>query len=60
MQRDASGMTGDLSASTVAPLWWPPTKIAGRELSHHLGDIHARPRAADRAGIEVDQLVSTG
>jgi sulfide:quinone oxidoreductase len=60
MQRDASGTTGDLSASTVAPLWWPPTKIAGRELSHHLGDIHARPRAADRAGIEVDQLVSTG
>jgi sulfide:quinone oxidoreductase len=60
MQRDASGATGDRSASTVAPLWWPPTKIAGRELSHHLGDIHARPRAADRAGIEVDQLVSTG
>jgi sulfide:quinone oxidoreductase len=60
MQRDASGTTGDVSTSTAAPLWWPPTKIAGRELSQHLGDIHARPRAADRAGIEVDQLVSVG
>jgi sulfide:quinone oxidoreductase len=60
MRRDASGTTGDASASTVAPLWWPPTKIAGRELSQHLGDIHARPRSADRAGIEVDQPVSTG
>jgi sulfide:quinone oxidoreductase len=60
MQRDASGTTGDASASAAAPLWWPPTKIAGRELSQHLGDIHARPRSADRAGVEVDQLVATG
>jgi sulfide:quinone oxidoreductase len=60
MQRDASGTSGDTSMSAAAPLWWPPTKIAGRELSQHLGDIRARTPSADRGGVEVDQLVGTG
>jgi sulfide:quinone oxidoreductase len=61
-ERSARFMRHDAGDGQVAgrALWWPPTKIAGRELSHHLGDIHARPRAADRAGIEVEQLVSAG
>lgn len=60
MRRDASGTAGDASTTAVAPLWWPPTKIAGRELSHHLGDIHTRPRPDDHAAIEVEQPVSAG
>jgi sulfide:quinone oxidoreductase len=57
MQRDASGTSGDPSTSSVPPLWWPPTKIAGRELSRHLADVHVRPRHEDRAGVEVELLV---
>jgi sulfide:quinone oxidoreductase len=50
MRRDASG-PGELA---VPPLWWPPTKIAGRELSKHLADIHTRPRPEGREGVAVD------
>ena len=60
MQRDASGTGGDRSAVAVPPLWWPPTKIAGRELSKHLADIHTRPYPEGRAGVEVDMPVSVG
>jgi hypothetical protein len=45
---------------SVPPLWWPPTKIAGRELSKHLGDIDTRPTPPGRAGVEIDLPVSIG
>jgi sulfide:quinone oxidoreductase len=60
MRRDASGTSGDRNVVAVPPLWWPPTKIAGRELSKHLGDIYTRPEPEGRAGVEVDIPVSVG
>jgi sulfide:quinone oxidoreductase len=54
MHRDASGAEGDRVTVTVPPLWWPPTKIAGRELSRLLPDVDTRPVPAGRAGVEVD------
>jgi sulfide:quinone oxidoreductase len=60
MRRDASGGSGDRNTVAVPPLWWPPTKIAGRELSKHLADIHTRPQPERRAGVEVDLPVSVG
>jgi sulfide:quinone oxidoreductase len=60
MRRDASGGSGDRTTVAVAPLWWPPTKIAGRELSRHLADIHTRPQPERRAGVDVDVPVNVG
>ena len=60
MRRDASGTTGDRNTVAVPPLWWPPTKIAGRELSKHLADIHTHPQPEGRAGVQVDLPVSVG
>jgi sulfide:quinone oxidoreductase len=60
MRRDASGTRGDRTSVAVPPLWWPPTKIAGRELSRHMPDIHTRPQPEGRAGVEVDLPVSVG
>jgi sulfide:quinone oxidoreductase len=60
MRRDASGTRGDRNTVAVRPLWWPPTKIAGRELSRHIADIHTRPVPEGRAGVEVDLPVSVG
>jgi sulfide:quinone oxidoreductase len=60
MRRDVSGTTGDRTTVAVPPLWWPPTKIAGRELSRRLADIHTRPQPEGRAGVEVDLPVSVG
>jgi hypothetical protein len=60
MHRDASGAAGESAEVTVPPLWWPPTKIAGRELSHLLADIDTRPTPPDRKGVEVDLPVSIG
>jgi sulfide:quinone oxidoreductase len=60
MRRDAGGASGDRSAVTSVPLWWPPTKIAGRELARHLQDIHTRPHPEGRAALEIDLPVSVG
>lgn len=35
MRRDVSGSSGDRTTVAIPPLWWPPTKLAGRELSKH-------------------------
>jgi sulfide:quinone oxidoreductase len=59
MRRDVSGGSGDRATVGIPPLWWPPTKIAGRELSKHLADIHTHPEP-DRSGVEVDLPVSMG
>jgi sulfide:quinone oxidoreductase len=60
MRRDASGTSGDRASVGIPPLWWPPTKIAGRELSRYLGDIDTRPARTGRAGMEIDLPVSVG
>jgi sulfide:quinone oxidoreductase len=60
MRRDVSGAAGDRTSVAIPPLWWPPTKIAGRELSRHLADIHSHPQHEGRAGVEVDLPVSIG
>jgi sulfide:quinone oxidoreductase len=60
MRRDASGTSGDRASVGIPPLWWPPTKISGRELSKHLADIDTRPVPADRPGVEIDLPVSIG
>jgi sulfide:quinone oxidoreductase len=36
LRRDASGTAGDESAVAGRALWWPPAKIAGRELAGYL------------------------
>jgi sulfide:quinone oxidoreductase len=36
MRRDASGLAGDDAAASSSPLWWPPAKLAGRELALHI------------------------
>jgi sulfide:quinone oxidoreductase len=59
MRRDASGATGDRGGSAASPLWWPAAKIAGRELSKHVGDIHTRPHQG-REGVDVHMPVGTG
>jgi sulfide:quinone oxidoreductase len=59
MRRDASGTAGDRASVAVEPHWWPPTKIAGRELSQHLADIDTRP-IPDGRPVEVDLPVSVG
>jgi sulfide:quinone oxidoreductase len=58
MLRGASGGAGDRTTVAIPPLWWPPTKIAGRELSRYVADIHTRPRTLGQAGVEVDLPVS--
>ena len=40
-------------------VWWPPTKIAGRELSHHLGSVSRHTAAAESEGVEIHQPVAT-
>jgi sulfide:quinone oxidoreductase len=47
MRRDASGGAGDDAKVTASAMWWPPTKIAGEELSQVLEDVGAsrRPRS---------------
>ena len=59
MRRDASGAAGDRTGAAVSPLWWPAAKIAGRELSKHIGDVHTRPHQGHE-GVEVHMPVSVG
>jgi sulfide:quinone oxidoreductase len=39
LHRDASGTAGDAATVSETPLWWPPTKIAGRELARYLEGV---------------------
>ena len=49
MRRDVGAATGDGGVDSGGALWWPPTKIAGRELARRIGGM---PRLAVRAGGE--------
>jgi sulfide:quinone oxidoreductase len=39
LRRDLSTPTGQSGTSALPPQSWPPTKIVGRELSRHLGNV---------------------
>ena len=55
-QRAANYLRREASADSVVPheaVWWPPTKIAGRELSRHLGRQSPHTAAAAREGVEI-------
>ena len=50
MRRDAGGAAGE---SPAQDLWWPPTKIAGRELARHVGCPPQRSAPAKGEGVEI-------
>jgi hypothetical protein len=41
-------------------LWWPPTKIAGRELSRHFGGESRHIAAAESEGVKIRQPACCG
>ena len=43
LRRDLSTTTGDSGTVALPPQAWPPTKIAGRELSRHLKHVPVHP-----------------
>jgi len=55
-QRAATYLRREATADSLVPheaVWWPPTKIAGRELSRHLGRQSPHTAAAAREGVEI-------
>ena len=55
-ERAATYLRRDASAGSVIPdqaIWWPPTKIAGRELSRHLGSLSRHAAAVRSEGLEI-------
>jgi len=56
MRRDVGEERDDKAKMMPAPLWWPPTKIAGRELARHVRDIDGQ-RFREIPGVEVEQAV---
>jgi sulfide:quinone oxidoreductase len=54
MQRDLSGATSDTGTVALPPLWWPPTKIAGRELSRHLAHVRVDPELEMAHDVAID------
>ena len=58
MSTELRGGLGDTSRVEVEPLWWPPSKIAGRYLSPYLARLTAtaHPEPGFGVRIEVDDL----
>jgi sulfide:quinone oxidoreductase len=55
MRRDVSGAAGDDAKVMASAMWWPPTKIAGEELSRVLEDVGARRQSGGGGTpVEVD------
>lgn len=57
LRRDAGGAAGDDSVVSEHALWWPPAKIAGRELARHLGAVTRHLASLEEAGVEVRRPV---
>ena len=57
LRRDAGGAVGDDSVVSGRALWWPPAKIAGRELARHLGAVTRHLASLEDDGIEVRRPV---
>jgi sulfide:quinone oxidoreductase len=53
MRRDAADATDEDAGASTWALWWPPTKIAGHELAHHIGDLPRRLAPAKGEGVEI-------
>lgn len=53
LRRDPGGAAGEDSVSPAQDLWWPPTKIAGRELARHIGDLPRHFAPAKGEGVEI-------
>ena len=43
LRRDSTAAGGEDTAASPQPLWWPPSKIAGRELARHIGGLPRQP-----------------
>ena len=55
--RRAGEVAGEDAGVSTPPLWWPPTKIAGQELSRHVADLPRHRAPADGVGVEIRLLV---
>ncbi len=56
LEATLGGGTGEPAAASDSPLWWPPTKIAGRYLAPYLGGQLIRQPAPPRAvRVELDE-----
>jgi sulfide:quinone oxidoreductase len=53
MRRDAADATDEVAGASTRALWWPPTKIAGRELARHIDDLPRRLVPAEGEGVEI-------
>ena len=57
LQADLSEGRDETSVMDMEPLWWPPSKIAGRYLSRYIATrLASEPRRAGGIRIEVDDL----
>jgi sulfide:quinone oxidoreductase len=53
LRRDAREAAGEEAAVSGVPLWWPPTKIAGRELAAYLSALEPRDARGHRIAVPV-------
>ncbi len=59
-ERAATYLRREESAAGIVPeqaVWWPPAKIAGRELSRHLGSVSRHTAGAASEGVEIHRPV---
>jgi hypothetical protein len=54
--RREAGAAADDRVSSAQELWWPPTKIAGRELARHIGGLPPHSAPANGEGVEIRVL----
>jgi sulfide:quinone oxidoreductase len=47
---------GDEAASAPAPMWWPPSKVAGRYLAPYIADHAARTNQPSPPLIDLDEV----
>jgi sulfide:quinone oxidoreductase len=57
LRADLRGGQGETSRAEVDPLWWPPSKVAGKHLSHYLVPLVAAERPTTGAiRVEIDDF----
>jgi sulfide:quinone oxidoreductase len=54
LRADVSGAAGDSSSASDQPLWWPPTKVAGRWLAPYLALGHEELEAPPGIAVDAD------
>jgi sulfide:quinone oxidoreductase len=55
LRRDTGEAGGEDTDASPQPLWWPPSKIAGRELARHVGGLPRNAIPTDIEGVEIRQ-----